>query len=158
MGDALITIPMPEFIHEPQPGEKRVPNAPSQTHTLKPRTLNSAVRIFGSIVVCVIRIVWRLGASASLNMSRGRTKQKRAQEQIFMLVIDHFLMNSQPGARRPRSPAATFVSRASAARRAHRWACEPPRELGRLWRCLISRAEQPWNASTLNDAQYSSRR
>ena len=36
MGDTLITNPVPEFIHEPQLGEKRVPNAPSQTHTLKP--------------------------------------------------------------------------------------------------------------------------
>ena len=89
MGDTLSTIPMPEFIHGPQLGEKRVPNAPSQTHTLKPRTLNSAVRIFGSIVLCVIQISARLGESASLYMSRGMTKQKRAQEQILMLVIDH---------------------------------------------------------------------
>ena len=90
MGDTLNTIPMPECIHGAQPGEKRVPNAPSQTHTLKPRTLNSAVRIFGSIVIFVIRIVAGLGSSASLNMSRGRTKQKQAQEQILMLVIDQF--------------------------------------------------------------------
>ena len=90
MGDTLNTIPMPECIHGAQPGEKRVPNAPSQTHTLKPRTLNSAVRIFGSIVLCFTQIRAGMGVSTRLYMSRVRTKQKRAQEQILFLVIDQF--------------------------------------------------------------------